>query len=297
MQEQKNSFKSLLMLLASLLIFGTLGTYRKFLTLTSASIAFYRSVIGVAFLILFMKIRRDDIKKIFALDLKTFLLLFLTGVILGVNWLFLFEGFNYAPVSLVSLSCYMHPMFVIAISAVLFNEKITLKKALCFAAALIGMFFISGVIEAGIPERENLAGIVYGLISGVLYGLVLILNKYVRGVDPYIKTIIQLAGAALSMIPYLLFTNGFAGDIWSVKAVILMAVIGVINTGAAYVLYFGSMDGLRAQTIALLGYLDPVITVTLAALILGERLTIWGITGAVLILGAAVICELGNDNK
>ena len=288
----KNSLKSYGMLLASLFIFGTLGVYRKFLTVTSASISFYRSVFGALFLILFMKLKGKNIKQIFKLELKAFLLLFLAGIILGVNWLLLFEGYKYAAVSLVILCCYMEPLFVIIMSAVLFHERLTLKKILCFTAALIGMILISGVIETGLPDQSSLTGMLYGLGSGLFYALLVIVNKFIKGVDADIKTIIQLIGAAVSMIPYIIFTNAFADDLWTVQSIILMAVICVVNTALAYTLYFGSMDGLQAHTIALLSYIDPVTTLSLAALILGERLTAFGILGAVLILGSAVICEL-----
>ncbi|MBQ3377608.1 MAG: EamA family transporter, partial [Synergistaceae bacterium] len=55
---------------------------------------------------------------------------------------------------------------------------------------------------------------------------------------------------------------------------------------------FASMDGLKAHTIAIFGYLDPVTALILAALILGESLSIYGIIGVILILGAALVCEL-----
>ena len=282
------------MLITSVMIFGTLGIYRKFMPLSSASIACYRGIIGVIFLIIFLKISRYNIKSIFRLDIKNFLLLFLTGIFLGVNWLFLFEGYNYASVSLVTLCCYMQPMFVIVMSAIFFKEKITLKKFLCFVSALTGMIFISGIIETGMPGRGDITGMLCGLCSGFLYALVVIFNKFIKGVDPYAKTIIQLAASSCAMLPYMFFKQSYAGNVWNLNSLILMLIIGVVNTGLAYALYFGSIENknLKAQTIALFGYLDPVTALILAALILGESLSIYGIIGVILILGAALVCEL-----
>ena len=52
------------------------------------------------------------------------------------------------------------------------------------------------------------------------------------------------------------------------------------------------MEELKSQTLAILSYIDPVVAVILSALILGEELGLFGLTGAVLILGAAVVSEL-----
>jgi drug/metabolite transporter (DMT)-like permease len=48
----------------------------------------------------------------------------------------------------------------------------------------------------------------------------------------------------------------------------------------------------EGQTIALVSYVDPVITIILSAIILGEPLTVYSIAGAVLILGSTMVGEL-----
>lgn len=289
---------SYIKLVIAILIFGTLGIYRKFMPLSSASIAFWRGVIGIIFLLCAMKFkfRKGYInrKNFLNLNLKNFLILFLGGIFLGVNWLFLFEGYNKSSVSLVTLCCYMQPIFVIILSSILFNEKLTRKKILCFIAALIGMILISGVIESGLPSKDDLAGMLCGLCSGFFYALLVICNKFVKGVDAYIKTIIQLTASSCAVLPYIILNNSFALDVWNLNSLSLMLIVGIINTGVGYALYFSSMDKLKAQTIAITGYLDPVTALILAALILGERLSIYGVIGAVLILGAALTCELGD---
>ena len=80
-------------------------------------------------------------------------------------------------------------------------------------------------------------------------------------------------------------------DLPFLTLVLLLLVVGVVHTGVAYVLYFGSMDGLKTQTVALFGYIDPVVALVLSAALLGERMSVWGVLGAVLILGSAILCE------
>ena len=158
------------------------------------------------------------------------------------------------------------------------------------------MVMVSGVIGGGGIETGNLRGVLLGLGAAVLYSTVVIMNKRLSGIDAYRKTIIQLLSAGLVMIPYLILTRGFSGVAGSggfdaaTAAVVL--IVGVVHTGVAYALYFGSIDGLKAQTVALLSYIDPVSALLFAALFLGEPLSFWGIIGAVMIIGSAIAGEM-----
>ena len=75
------------------------------------------------------------------------------------------------------------------------------------------------------------------------------------------------------------------------KLFILLLAVGLIHTGAAYALYFGSMEGLAIQSIAVLSYIDPVSALLFSALLLREPLSLMNIIGAVLIIGSAMISE------
>ena len=77
----------------------------------------------------------------------------------------------------------------------------------------------------------------------------------------------------------------------------MVIIVGIVHTGIAYALYFGSMEHLKAQSVAVLSYLDPVFALILSAVILGERMTVFGIIGAVLIIGSALISEMGNNEE
>jgi len=78
---------------------------------------------------------------------------------------------------------------------------------------------------------------------------------------------------------------------------LLLGVLGIVHTGIAYSLYFSSIRTLEAQTIAIGSYLDPILAVLLSALFLREPLGLHGIIGAVLILGAALVSEMGEIGK
>ena len=285
----KNDPRSLLMLTASMLIFGTIGVFRRMIPMDSALIAFFRGVTGCLVILLVSRIRGRGQRP----GRKTLLLLAVSGALIGLNWLALFEAYNATSVATATMCYYMAPTFVILLSCVLFREKMTVRKAACAVAALGGMVLVSGVAENGLPGPGERKGILLGLCAACLYAAVVLLNKRIRGVDPYLKTTVQLGAAAAVLLPWLLATGSFSGQQWSWGAVGLLALVGVVHTGVSYALYFGSMDGLRTQTVALFSYIDPVTALALSALALHEKMTLPGIVGAVLILGSAVVGERG----
>ncbi len=285
----KNNPVSLAKLTGSMLIFGTIGIFRRWIPLSSAWMAFFRGTIGSLFLILLLIMRRKNRAE--HLNLRTVFLLILSGALIGYNWILLFEAYNNTTVSVATLCYYMEPTLVVVLSALLFREKLTPKKILCTLAALLGMVLVSGVLEAGGVSTRDMRGILLGLAASCLYAVVVLLNKSLPPVEPYGKTIIQLSSAAVVLIPYLFLVEGMAGLVFTPKTLLLLLFVGVVHTGISYSLYFGSMDGLRTQTVALFSYIDPVTALVLSALLLHEQMSPLGILGAILILGAAAIAE------
>lgn len=288
MAADKNNRLSLFMLTSAMVIFGTIGLFRRAIPLSSAMLAFLRGLIGSAFLLIIVIRRQRGCAA--AKDRKRLTLLALSGAMIGVNWMLLFEAYNYTTVSVATLCYYMQPVIVILLSPVFFRESLNGKKLACVFAAVLGMILVSGV-GSGQAGAKSLAGIAFGLGAAALYACVVMINKKIAGVDAYEKTMIQLGAAALIMVPYLILTGGFAsaGTDFTLRVAGLVLIVGLVHTGLAYVLYFASMEGLKAQTIAMLSYIDPVTALLLSAIILHEALTIRGLIGAVLILGAAFI--------
>ena len=278
------------MLTLSMLTFGTIGLLRRAIPLSSALIAFFRGVIGSVFLTLYVVLTGK--KLLHRTGRRQRLLLMLSGAMIGLNWVLLFEAYNYTSVSAATLCYYMQPTIVILASVLLLHEKMTVKKAACTLAALTGMILISGVGTDAVSSGADLKGIILGLGAACLYSGVVLLNMRLKNVDAWEKTVIQLACAALVLIPYLILTEDFSQIQWNPSVIILLLIAGIIHTGIAYALYFGSMKGLRTQTVALFSYIDPLSALILSAVFLHERLTVFGFAGAFLILGSAIYSEL-----
>ena len=287
--------RSILMFTSSMIIFGTIGIIRRYIPLSSGLLAFFRGVIGVLFLCIYCKLRKRKIRH--NIGWKKVLWLALSGAAIGFNWILLFEAYNHTSIPVATLCYYMQPTIVIFLSPLLLNEGLTKKKLICALTAVLGMVFISGVIEDPGEAASDLTGILLGLGAALLYATVIIMNKRIGQTDAYEKTIIQLAAAFIVLIPYILFTEDLQAIQFSVESLILVLVVGLVHTGIAYALYFSGMDGLSGQTAAILSYIDPVTALVLSAIILKESLSILGIIGAALILGSAILVSVTRNEK
>ena len=286
----KNRYGAYTMFISAMLIYGTIGIFREFIPLSSGMLAFSRGLIGGVFLLLWALLRGKSLK--LNMSKKRFLLLCFTGVAMGANWILLFEAYNYTTVPVATLCYYMQPTFLILLSPLLFKERLTLKKGLCAAVSLFGMVLVSGVLESTKMDQNNILGIMCGLGAAVLYTTVVILNKKNPVDNAEGKTVVQLFSSTIVMVPYLFLTESPGTYSFNWVTLTLVLVVGIVHTGIAYAMYFGSLQRLPAQTTAVLSYIDPVMAVLLAWPILGQKMSFTEVVGAVLILGAALVSEM-----
>ena len=114
MNQQKDDFKSLLLLLGSMVIFGGIGLVRRLIPLPSSVIAMARGLIGGAATFLYFRARGGKLS-LRALGSEGPWLL-LSGALLGFNWILLFEAYRYTSVAVATLCYYMAPILMVLVS-------------------------------------------------------------------------------------------------------------------------------------------------------------------------------------
>ncbi len=273
-------------LLAAMTIFGTVGIFVRYISLPAATVAFFRGVLGFLFILMLMLITGK--KPDFPAIKSNFWILLLSGGAMGLNWVLLYESYRHTTVAVATICYYLAPVFLVLMSPLL-GEQLTGKKLLLSGIALMGMVFVSGVLDGGISGGK---GIAFAVGAAALYTTVMFLNKKLGNISAYDKTVVQLAAAAVVVLPYCLFTGGFGMGQMAGRDYALLTVVGIVHTGLAYWLYFGALGKLPSQSVALFSYLDPVIAIVLSALWLGEPMHWQEILGAALILGGALWSEL-----
>lgn len=271
------------------IIYGTIGCILHFVNIPSEFVVICRGIIGALFIYTYLMIKKNHMD--FPSIKSNLFNLILSGAGLGLNWVFLFAAYRYTSVAIGTLCNYVGPIIVIALSPFLYKERLTLKKVLCVLSAAIGIICISGVFDST-DTHVSLFGIALGLLSAVCFVINVVFTRRTKDVSVYDKAVTQLVAAALASLPYALIVNRNTQITIDLRSVILILVLGLIHTGLAYCFYFRAMSTLPVQTFSILGYIEPVVAIILSALFLKEKLTIMGIIGAVLILGAVFVSEL-----
>ena len=139
MEDKHTKTKSMIMMIASLLIVGTIGLFRRFIPLSSPMLAFSRGLIGGTSLLIFLLVRG---RKRLALPRgKTLLALIVNGAFLGVNCILLFEAFNHTTIAKATLCYSLQPTIVLLLSPHDANAATVINRAITSAAIFKAFIF------------------------------------------------------------------------------------------------------------------------------------------------------------
>ncbi len=289
----KKLMNSRLMLIVSMVIFGTLAPFVRNINVSSGELALYRAILAAVLIGLFLLITRQKIP--FRKIKKDIPLLLFSGIAMGINWILLFEAYKYTTVSVATLSYYFAPVIVTVISPLLFREKLTAKQIICFMMSTVGLVLITGIGD--ISGNEHIVGILFGLGAAVFYATVILLNKFIKNVDGIHRTFLQFLSAIAVLIPYVFFTSGITLQVLDKRGWINLLIVGLVHTGITYCMYFSSLKELPGQKAAILSYIDPLVAVLISVTVLGENITAMQIVGGLLILGFTLWNEISPKEK
>lgn len=280
---------SRIMLIISMTVFGTIALFVRNIPLASGEIALYRAILAALLIAVYLFITKQKIP--FQKIKKELLLLILSGMAMGVNWILLFEAYKYTTVSVATLSYYFAPVIVTVVCPFLFREKMTGKQIICFVMSTIGLVLITGIGDLSVGNHHFI-GILCGLGAAVFYATVILLNKFIKNVDGIHRTFLQFLAAILILVPYVLATSGINLNTLNGMGWGSLLIVGLIHTGVTYCLYFSSLKELPGQKAAILSYIDPLVAVLVSVLLLGESMILIQVLGGVLILGFTLWNEI-----
>lgn len=197
-----------------------------------------------------------------------------------------FVALRHAQASLVALLLYLYPACVTVLAAWWLHERLTPIKCAALVLCLAGT-----ALMVGGGSGEPL-GVVLGLGAAVIYSIYIVVGvRVTRGLDPNATTaVVCLAGAAVFVVLSLARTAAGVPPHWPVTAAGWAAVIAIalVCTVAAMLAFFAGLARLGAARASMLSTLEPVITVTLASMLLGESLGALQWVGGASVLGAVL---------
>lgn len=280
--------KAKMYFLLSMIIFGAVGIFAKYISLDSCQIAFFLSLIGSLFLLGIILYQKHKIP--YKVIKKNLFLLSTASIALSGNWIFLFQAYKKTTIANAALSYYMAPILVILIAPLILHEKFSLKKMLCTCTSLLGLFLI---LEKGLTGNasDSFTGILYGLIAAAFYAALTIINKLIQNLDGLINTCTQLLMAAILLAAYMPLSGTNWGTPGTTNDVLLLLILGICHGGIGFYLFFTGMQALDGQSIALLSYVDPLTSIFLSVLCLGEPMALQQYLGIFLLFGSIWIAE------
>lgn len=282
------------MCLSAMLIFGTLSPFVKHIPLPSGELALYRAVMAALLVGIFLFITRQ--KTDWQALKRSLIPLLISGCALGLNWVLLFESYQYTSVSVATICYYFAPVIVMLMCPVLFKERLSWRQWLCFGMSALGLILITGV-QPGSPGGQPLLGILLALGAAVLYATVVLSNKKMTALVGLQRTFWQFLCAIVVLLVYTLLRGSFHLEQLDASGWIFLLIVGFLHTGIAYCLYFTSLQDLPGQKAAILSYADPLLAIILSIVLLREPFGWQQIVGGALILGFTLWNELPHKPK
>jgi drug/metabolite transporter (DMT)-like permease len=275
-------------LIAALIIWGSVGLIVRHLGLDSLLIVTYRVLFAALALGPLALLQRGKGRRTAK---PRWGLILVSGLVLALNWLFLFRALALTQVVNAVLAYYTAPIWVAMAAPFLFRERLEGRTVVSTLIAGVGLFLV--LSGPGVTlSPADLAGIGWGLVAALFYAGVTLLGRLQGAESPVRLVFWQSLSAVAVLLPAVLITKGVGALRLDPLPLLLLAILGVVHTAGALVLYFWGLAGVKVQHLAVLGYLDPVASVLLAFLFLGERPGVQAIAGGALILGASLLLAI-----
>ncbi|WP_457566998.1 DMT family transporter [Desulfurobacterium sp.] len=275
--------KGLLEMLGATSIWGSVPLMGIWSGLPSGVFVFFRVLFAFPF-VFYFAVKKDSLKSFFSL--KPFWPLLLSGVMLGVNWIFFFWAVKVTDVATVVTIYYAGPVIAILLAALFLKEKMNVFTVLSIFLAFAGVAVSSGGFNID-------KGALIALLAAVSYGLLGFFSK-VSTIHHKAVTVTawQVLISIFITLPFLFLADWH----FTVNGFLVTLFAGVVHTALALFLWYDSLNYIKVSFASILQYLDIVFAVILAYIFLSQVPTERQILGAVLIVSAGVLISLKEVN-
>lgn len=213
--------------------------------------------------------------------------------IVGLSWVY-FSCQMLCSLAVAGVLLYLAPSFVVLASAVLWKEKLTLRRALSVLIALLGCALVSGIMVGNLTV--SLQGLLLGIASGLCYASYTVFAHY--GLQHY---------GSYTVIYWTFVVAGLTSLLWldvsSLQAVFcqpkgILGAVGlvVVATVLPYFFYTKGLEGVESGLASVIANVEPVVAALVGIFVFRETPTVWTVLGIVLVLFAAVILAKGEKH-
>lgn len=284
--------KGLVSVLAAGTFWGTMGFFARSLYAAGfgpLEVAQTRITTGLVFVGLYILLFNRNLFKVKLKDIWCFLGTGIVSLLLFSTCYF--SALNYTSLAVAAILLYTAPFFVMLLSLVLFKEKMNGKKVFALLLAFAGCVLVSGV---GGDTAFSWKGILLGLGSGFFYALYSIFGRYAinRGYGAWTMTFYTFlfcsVGCAFhsdwQIIGYTMMH--VSGTVWWVLG------LGFVTAFLPYVLYSMGLESMESSKASILASVEPVVSALFGVFVFHETLSVWGVLGIAMVLGAIIVLNV-----
>lgn len=218
------------------------------------------------------------------------LILFMGVIGYSMTSILLFIAYNYIDVGIAGMILHTYPLMVMILSIIIYKEKFKLKKFLYLMVTTIGVFIMLDIKVGSI----NTIGVVLVLLSALCYAIYVLgaSNDKVKNIDSYVMTfyisiISAIVGSSTGIV-----TNSFNNPI-NFYGIISILLIAFISTVVALMAFLKGVKLIGPTNSAIFSALEPIVSLVLGVIILGESISFKIIIGSTIIILAMI--ELAKD--
>jgi len=201
---------------------------------------------------------------------------------------------QYIPISLAVLIFYTGPFFIIIISRFIENEPITIPRLIAICTAFIGLIL---ALNVGATGSLPIVGILFAFGAAIgMASFVTISSLTIRTASPQAVNLHSLVGGTLLFGLFLFIMGGPSGSITRNGLLLLLA--SGFSLAVGFITFFAGLERIGSVRASILMNAEPVFTIIIAAILLGERLSLGQLAGAgLVVIGIVLITGLPDSAR
>ncbi len=273
-----------LSILLALFLWSSLGVVVRFAGVSEILIIFYSSLVAAVLQSVFFSVRGWSG---YTPDRRLLKFLALLGCVGLLNTFTFYYAFRHTTIANSVLTHYICPVIVAFLASIFLKEKATRLIVLAIMLSSAGLLIMLGGFSV---SGSDTAGIIAGLVSGCAYAVIIILARsFTQQVHPLMMTFVPNVVITLLLAPFI--------REFPVPVLWILALMGVVHSTLAPMLYYWGMKAVTANKAAVLGYLEPVMAIIFSMLFLEEIPGLRSLAGGLLIIFSGYLTLSKKDLK
>jgi drug/metabolite transporter (DMT)-like permease len=270
-------------------VWGSIPVFVRMVEASPLVIVFWRVAFASAAVFLYLVVS-GKVGELSRLKPRTALALLALGALLAGNWALFFGAFALTRVAVVELLSYTGPVFVAAMAPLIGRERFDRRIVVPLVLALGGTALIIGLGRLSVHDGRSLWGALMAFCTAIIYAVLMLSGKrLLDSVSASVMAFCEYAFATVLLLPAALLLSGPSGlREWGA-----LAVLGVVHTAVAILIFFSGLRMVRADHAAVFTYAEPVTAVVFAAIFLAEPLG-WatGLGGAAVVAAGVLVARM-----